>query len=69
MTNQEYLSKVGIEVKVARIRKGLSVKDVSKLTGICKATIGQLEIGKHDAKILTYKRVADALGVTMKDFL
>lgn len=67
MTHQEYLTKVGLEIKIARIRKGMSTKDVSKVTGICTASIGQLERGATDAKILTYKRVADALGVGLNE--
>lgn len=68
MTNRDYLSKVGMELKVARIRKGLTTTELGKLTGICHKTIGQLERGKNDAKILTYKRVADALKVELKEF-
>lgn len=69
MTNQSYLSKIGMEIKVARIRKGLSRQQVSELTGISQQAIGELERGKSDSKILTYKRIADALKVEVKDFL
>lgn len=69
MTHKEYLTKVGIEMKVARIRKGLSARQVGELTGLGKGTIAGLERGAHDTRILTYKRIADALGVEMKDFL
>lgn len=69
MTNQEYLQSVGIEMKVARIRKGLSSKEVAKLSGLHESTISELERGIKDAHILTYKRIADALKVDLKTFL
>lgn len=69
MTNTDYLKTVGMEVRVARIRKGLSIREVAKLTGLCESSLNQLENGKHDVKILTYKRIADALGISIKDIL
>lgn len=66
---KEYLKQVGIEFKVARVRKGLSSQDVSDLSKICRETISQMENGTTDGKLSTYKRVADALGVPLKDIL
>lgn len=61
MTNEEFLKHLGIEFKVARIRKNLTRPELSKLTGISDASIGNVENGKHDCHILTYKRLYDAL--------
>jgi len=69
MTHKEYLQKVGLEIKVARIRKSMSVQDVSKATGLHDGTINKVERGVKDTHILTYKRIADALQIEMKDFL
>ncbi len=67
--NSEYLKNVGMEVKVARIRKGYSVPQLAKQTGLSEGGLHKLEQGKHDFKILTLKRVADALEIKVKDFL
>jgi transcriptional regulator with XRE-family HTH domain len=69
MTHPDYLKKIGIEFKVARIRKGMSRTEIVKVTGLSLKVVMSLENGKSESKLLTYKRVADALGVSMKDIL
>ncbi len=46
MTNKDFLKKVGMEVRIARIRKGSSIREVSKITGLCISAIGSIENGK-----------------------
>lgn len=69
MTHQEYLKLVGLEFRIARIRKGLKTPELSKMTGLSMSCINQMENGKADVKILTYKRIADALNIELKDIL
>jgi transcriptional regulator with XRE-family HTH domain len=69
MTNEEFLKFVGMEFKIARTRQGLTLKEVAKLTGLSQATCGDIEGGKTDSQILSYKRMADALGISIKDFV
>lgn len=69
MTHKEFLKKLGMEFRVARIRKSLFINDISNMTGLSEAAIGNIENGKSDAKILSYKRMADALEIEMKNFL
>lgn len=64
----EYLKKVGIELRVARIRKGLSCREVGELCKLNPQTINKMENGA-DALISSYKRATDALGVSLKDIL
>ncbi len=69
MTNEEFLKFVGTEFKIARMRKRITLEELAKLTGLSEAACGNVERGKHDGRILTYKRIAEALGVSMKDFV
>ena len=69
MTNKEFLDRIGIEFRVARTRQRLSIREISNMTGLDNNTIGKIERGQSEAKILTYKRIADALGVELKTFL
>jgi DNA-binding XRE family transcriptional regulator len=69
MTNEELLTHLGVEFKVARIRKKLTRPQLSKLTGISTDSIGRLENGKHDCHILTYKRLYDALDMDISKLL
>ena len=66
--NNEFLKRVGIEIKVARIRKGFSILQLAKQTGLSKSGLLKLEQGKNDFKILTTKRIADALEMQVNDF-
>ncbi len=69
MKHKEYLQMVGMEFKIARIRAKMTVKQVSKLSGLCDNSINEVESGKNDSHILTYKRIADVLGVELKDLM
>ena len=69
MTHKEFLKNVGMEIKVARIRKGLSVPELCDITKLSKSCIWNIENGNTDTKILSYKRIADALQIEVKNFL
>jgi transcriptional regulator with XRE-family HTH domain len=69
MTNEEFLTHVGIEFKVARVRKNLSRPQLSEKTGVSVAAIEAVENGKKDCHILTYKRLYDALQMDMKTLI
>ena len=69
MTNKEFLVKLGLEIKVSRIRKGLTVKQVAKSTGLALDTIWHIERGTKDGHIISYKRIADALEMEMKNIM
>lgn len=65
MTDKEFLQALGMELRVARIRQKLSIQQLSDKTGLSKDCIGDIELGKNDSHILTYKRIAGALGVEL----
>jgi transcriptional regulator with XRE-family HTH domain len=69
MTNEEFLKHIGIEFKIARVRKNLSRPELAKLTNLSISAVQAVELGKSDSHILTYKRLFDALGMDMKVFL
>lgn len=69
MTNDEFLANVGMEFKVARIRKKKSIPQLAKETGLSVGAIGDLENGQKDCRILTYKRLFDALEMDLKKLL
>ena len=69
MTHKEYLVMVGLKIRIARLTKKLTIMDVCKLSGLEDKAISAVENGKKDSHILTFKRIADALGVDMKDFM
>jgi len=50
------------KLKVARVREGLSLADVSQKTGIARGNISKLENNADNIEIDTLVRLADALG-------
>ena len=68
MEEKEFLKKMGIEVRVARLRKDLTIKEVSKLSGLGLNCIVDTENGHRNTGIIVLKRIADTLGVSVADF-
>lgn len=52
---------LGYEIKIARLSKDLTQKELSKLTGIAQADISKLEKGQLNPSIKLLKRITDAL--------
>ncbi len=69
MNTNEYLSQIGMEIKIARTRKKITTRELAKSTGLNAGTINAIERGGREAKILTYKKIADALEMDMKAFV
>lgn len=50
------------KLKLARLREGLSLADVSGATGVDRGNISRLESGVENVEIDTLARLADAIG-------
>ncbi len=55
-------------IKEHRLKSGINVPQMSKLTGIPIRTIEALE-KRGDCLVSNAKKIADALGLTLNDFL
>ena len=54
----------GMNVKIARIKKGLSQRDLAKLCGVCQNAIVKIEKGEIDTMLVqNLKKVAEVLEV------
>jgi len=51
-----------------RNERGLSILDIREVTGLSKSTISDIETGKSSPTAETLQKIADALGVQVKDF-
>lgn len=63
LITQEARKYVGESIRMAREAKGLSLRQVEKLTGIAFNHIGRIERGKYNVTIDTLAVIANALGV------
>jgi len=56
-------------VRAARLKTGLTQRDLGERAGMDQAVISKLERGFHRPRIDTLRRIADALGLTVTDLL
>jgi transcriptional regulator with XRE-family HTH domain len=66
---QEYLTQLGEQVKLARLRRKLPVELVAERAGISRATLWAVEKGSPSVAIGTYAAVLHALNGMDKDLL
>lgn len=59
---------IGEKVRKIRKEKGLSIMDLKEKTGLSKSTISDLENDKSSPTIDTLQKIANALGVDIKEF-
>jgi len=68
MQNKDFL-KLGYKIKYERVKRRLSQLDLSLLTGLTTRTISRIECGTIDPRFSTLLKIADALGVQIKELL
>lgn len=66
---QEILQQTGEQIRMARLRRRLSVELVSERAGISRATLWQVERGNPSVSIGTYAAVLHALNGMDQDLL
>ena len=69
MRNEPFLKDVGMKIRQARKEKNISLRQLTVLTGMYKASLSEIENGLRDSHILTLKHIADCIGVDLKEFL
>ena len=51
----------------ARVQKGLTLRDLERLSGISRAQLGRIENGQSDPTLQTMCRIAKALNMKIED--
>jgi DNA-binding XRE family transcriptional regulator len=69
MTDKEYLFELGINIKVARMRKRINTMELADLCKMNKTSINDIELGKVSTRIITLRKIAAATDVEIKDLL
>lgn len=62
MTRGEYMAE-------ARRKAGLSQADLAAMAGIWRVTVARLESGRSDAMLSTAELLADALGISIDEYI
>jgi len=69
MTDGRFIAVDGRVLRRARRDRALSQQDLSAATGVAQATLSDLERGKRAARASTVRKLAEALGVELKELM
>ena len=56
-------------IKLSRIKKDMTQKQLGELVGVSPATINRIELGKQSIKLETLKKIAEILEVTVNELI
>ena len=59
----------GEHMQAARLRAGLTQRQLAGLAGVERVTLARIERGKHQGHIDTIVFLADALGLTIDEYV
>jgi transcriptional regulator with XRE-family HTH domain len=60
---------IGEAAKEARLKKWFSLQDLAERSGVSKNTIYRLETGRSEPSITTVELLADALGISIDEYI
>ena len=62
--------RVKMTLKVERVKRNLTQKQLQKLSGVSMVTIGKIERGYVEkVTLITYKKLAKALGIPVEELI
>jgi XRE family aerobic/anaerobic benzoate catabolism transcriptional regulator len=61
--DEAYLNRVGERVRLARARRGMSRKSLSRASGVSERYLAELERGAGNASLLVLRQIAQALSI------
>jgi transcriptional regulator with XRE-family HTH domain len=59
------LLSLGKAIRTIRLAKGISQEELALLAEVDRSYLGRVERGDNNAALLTLKKLADALGITL----
>lgn len=63
------LKALGDAIRVLRTKKGISQETLATDAGIDRSYMGGIERGEHNLALINLVKVADALGVSLKELM
>ncbi len=62
--DKKFYSELGKKISEIRHQRGYSLRYMSELTGLSRATIDYYELGLSKIKLSTYEKICKALGIS-----
>lgn len=69
MDNKEFLEKLGLNIKIERVRKRFTQEKLAELVGCDSSSISLIEGGKQNPSITTVVKMSKALDIDIKVLL
>ena len=69
LDDKQFLQQVGFRIRELRLSRGLTQAQLAESCGLHRTFIGSVERGERNVAILSLRRIAKALRVTLTDFL
>ena len=69
VTDETVLKAVGIRIRLLRKQEGMSLQDLAYRIGMEKSNLSVIENGKSNPQLLTFVKIASALGVSLSSLL
>jgi transcriptional regulator with XRE-family HTH domain len=69
MEKKKELRKLGKNVALWRNKKGLSQDELALEAEIGRRTVNRIEVGETDVRFTTLVKIANTLGVSLKDLM
>jgi transcriptional regulator with XRE-family HTH domain len=66
---RDWLLDVGMRVRLARVRAKETQEELAARAGVSRVTVGSIERADHPAVVLAYRRLAQALGLSLAELL
>ena len=68
-TERDWLLDVGMRIRLARVRAKETQEELAARAGVSRVTVGSIERADHPAVILAYRRLAEALNLSLAELL
>ena len=67
MYEEDIIKRIGLNITIIRERQGLTQEKLAELAGLHRAYIGQIERGEKNIGLKNLEKIANALGLSLKD--
>ena len=67
MQEKDFLKKIGRRIRLLRKSQGLSQEELAELTELHPTYIGEIERATVNASIISFKKIAKALNITLSE--
>ena len=67
MHEEDITKRIGLNITIIREKQGLTQEKLAELAGLHRAYIGHIERGEKNIGLKNLEKIANALGLSLKD--